>query len=91
VRALTRPSFDWPPADRFPAHIRAALAAEGRREAGGRALSMAEVEALVDLSSWAFNGVAPEHPQFEQRFESWCLEATERHARRLLRDQPSSD
>jgi hypothetical protein len=81
----TRAGFDWPPADRFPAHIRDALAAGARREDGGRQLSMAEVEALLDLSSWAFNGVAPEHPQFEVRFEAWYLEATERHARRLLR------
>jgi hypothetical protein len=85
VRTLSRPGFEWPPLERLPEHVRAAIAAQEDYERGGRGLTAAEVEALVELTAWAFNGVAPDHPQFEERFAAWCREATERHAQRLLR------
>lgn len=81
MRTLNRPGFAWPPAERLPQHIQDAVAAQE----AGRELSPDEVEALVDLTGWAFNGVSSEHPDFEQRFAAWCRDATERHARRLLR------
>ena len=87
MRTLNRPGFEWPPVERLPEHIQAAIAAQESRP---RALAPAEVEALVELTAWAFNGVAPDHPQFEERFAAWCREATERHARRLLERQSGS-
>ena len=33
-----------------------------------------QVEALMDLTSWAFNGVAPDHPQFEVRLAAWTAQ-----------------
>jgi hypothetical protein len=79
MRTLSRPGFEWPPVERLPAHVRSAIAAQEE----GRQLSAADIEALVELTAWAFNGVAPDHPQFEQRFSAWCREATARHARGL--------
>lgn len=79
MRTLSRPGFEWPPSERLPEHIQAAVAAQE----SGRELTPVEVEALVDLTGWAFNGVSAEHPQFEERFEAWSREATSRQARRL--------
>ncbi|HEU4979148.1 MAG TPA: hypothetical protein VFT42_09665 [Solirubrobacteraceae bacterium] len=80
MRTLSRPGFEWPPAERLPQHVQDAMAA---KEAG-RELAPHEVEALVDLTGWAFNGVSVEHEQFEERFAAWSHEATARHARRLV-------
>jgi hypothetical protein len=36
----------------------------------------------MDLTSWAFNGVAKDHPQFEGRLAAWKAQVQERHGRR---------
>ena len=41
-----------------------------------------QVEALMDLTSWAFNGVAPDHPQFEVRLAAWTAQVLARHDQR---------
>jgi hypothetical protein len=45
-------------------------------------LNAEQVEALMDLTSWAFNGVGPDHPQYEGRLAAWTAQALERHGRR---------
>jgi hypothetical protein len=77
-------NVDWPPADRLPAHIQEALRAGDLHDAGqGPPLTPAQVEALMDLTSWAFNGVPAEHPEFEARLAEWTAEVVERRERRL--------
>lgn len=74
---------DVPP-ERLPDHIRRALAAQARYDAGdGPEPSSLEVEALIDLTGWSFNGVPADHPEFERRFAEWSERATARHRRRL--------
>ena len=74
---------DWPPVERMPAHVQDALRAGERHERGdGPPLSAEQIEALMDLTSWAFNGVAPEHPQYEARLTAWAAQAVARHGRR---------
>jgi hypothetical protein len=74
---------DWPPVDRMPEHIRAAVRAGELHDRGeGPALNEEQVEALMDLTSWAFNGVAPDHPQFDLRLAAWTTQVLERHDRR---------
>ena len=36
----------------------------------------------MDLTSWAFNGVAHDHPQFEGRLAAWTAQVLQRHDRR---------
>lgn len=36
----------------------------------------------MDLTSCAFNGVAPDHPQYEGRFVLWAAQTLERHGHR---------
>jgi hypothetical protein len=81
MRTLGRPGFEWPPVERLPEHIQAAIAAQEAQ----RPLTPEEVEALVELTSWAFNGVSAGDPRFEEQFAAWCREATAHHAQRLLR------
>ena len=45
-------------------------------------LNAIEIEALMDLTSWAFNGVAHDHPQFEGRLAAWTAQVLERRGRR---------
>ena len=74
---------DWPPMDRMPEHIQEAVRAGELHDSGnGPALNEAQVEALMDLTSWAFNGVAKDHPQFEGRLAAWTAQVLERHGRR---------
>jgi hypothetical protein len=74
---------DWPPMDRMPEHIQEAVHAGELHDRGeGPALNEAQVEALMDLTSWAFNGVAQDHPQFEGRLAAWTAEVLQRHDRR---------
>ena len=74
---------DWPPMDRMPEHIQEAVRAGELHDSGnGPALDEAQVEALMDLTSWAFNGVAMDHPQFEVRLAAWTAQVLERHGRR---------
>jgi hypothetical protein len=76
-------NVDWPPVDRMPGHIQEALRAGERHDRGeGPALTPEQVEALMDLTSWAFNGVPHEHPQFEKRLEAWTAQVLERHGQR---------
>jgi hypothetical protein len=83
VRENRKLSVDWPPEDRMPGHIREALHAGEMHERGeGPPLTEAQVEALMDLTSWAFNGVAKDHPQFEGRLAAWTAQVQERHGRR---------
>ena len=74
---------DCPPMERLPAQIQEALRAAELRDRGeGPPLSGAQVEALIELTSWAFNGVAPDHPQYESRLAAWSAQSRERHGRR---------
>ena len=74
---------DWPPIERMPEHIQAALRAGERHDRGeGPPLTPEQVEALMDLTSWAFNGVPHDHPQFESRLSAWTDQVLERHAHR---------
>jgi hypothetical protein len=76
-------NVEWPPVDRMPAHIQDALQAGELHDSGeGPALNEEQVEALMDLTSWAFNGVAHDHPQFEVRLAAWSSQVLERHDRR---------
>ena len=76
-------NVDWPPVERMPAHIQEALrAGELHDRAEGPPLTEAQVEALMDLTSWAFNGVAPDHLQYEGRLAAWTAQVLERHGRR---------
>lgn len=72
------------PLQRLPEHIRRALSTQAGYEAGeGPEPSTLEVEALIDLTSWSFNGVRADHPDFERRFTAWSERVTERHRQRL--------
>ena len=83
MRESRKLNVEWPPMDRMPAHIQDALRAGELHDRGeGPALDEAQVEALVDLTSWAFNGVAKDHPQFEGRLAAWAARVLERHDRR---------
>jgi hypothetical protein len=84
VPTITRKlNVDWPPVDRMPGHIQEALRAGDLHDAGeGPPLTPEHVEALMDLTSWAFNGVAHDHPQFESRLEAWSAQVLERHGQR---------
>jgi hypothetical protein len=83
MRENRKLNVDWPPMERMPAHIQAALLAGERHDRGeGPAVNDEQVEALMDLTSWAFNGVAPDHPQFDVRLAAWTAQALERHDRR---------
>ncbi|HEX7299283.1 MAG TPA: hypothetical protein VF257_09755 [Solirubrobacteraceae bacterium] len=74
---------DWPPTDRMPGFIQEALRAGERHDRGeGPPLTPEQVEALMDLTSWAFNGVPHEHPDFEKRLAAWTARVLERHAER---------
>ena len=77
---------DWPPVERMPAHIQDALRAGELHDRGeGPPLTADQVEALMELTSWAFNGVAPDHPQYEVRLAAWTAQALarrDRHGRR---------
>jgi hypothetical protein len=76
-------NVDWPPVDRMPAHVQEALRAGERHDRGeGPPLTPEQVEALMDLTSWAFNGVARDHPQFEARLAAWTAQVLERHDQR---------
>ena len=76
-------NVDWPPLDRMPGYIQEALRAGEARDRGeGPALTAEQVEALMDLTSWAFNGVPHDHPQFEARLAAWTAQVCERHERR---------
>jgi hypothetical protein len=78
--------IDWPAWGRLPRRVQAALiAAEAHLRGAGPPLTLAQVEALVELTGWAFNGVEADHPQFETRLASWCEGVEARaydHARR---------
>jgi hypothetical protein len=83
VHARTKFNVDWPPPDRTPGHILEALrAGEAHQRGEGPPLTEAQVEALMDLTSWPFNGVARDHPQFEDRLAAWGAEVQERHDQR---------
>jgi hypothetical protein len=77
-------NIDWPPADRLPEHIREALVAGDLHDRGlGPPLTPEQVEALMELTSWAFNGVPQDHPEFEERLSDWTAHVLERHAARV--------
>ena len=83
VSETRRLNVDWPPVERMPEHIQDALRAGALHERGdGPPLTAEQVEALMDLTSWAFNGVAPDHPQYEGRLAAWSAQALARHGRR---------
>ena len=71
------------PGGATPAPIQDALHAGERHDRGdGPPLNAEQVEALMDLTNWAFNGVAPDHPQYEGRLAAGAAQALERHGRR---------
>jgi hypothetical protein len=76
-------NVDWPPLDRLPQHIQDALRAGDLHDRGeGPPLTPEQVEALMELTSWAFNGVRRDHPEFEKRLAAWSAQVVERHAAR---------
>ena len=76
-------NVEWPPVERMPAHIQDALRAGELHERGeGPPLDEAQIEALMDLTSWAFNGVPADHPQFEGRLAAWTAQVLERQGLR---------
>jgi hypothetical protein len=85
VPTVRKLNVDWPPMDCLPEHIQEALiAGELHDHHHGPALTPAQVEALMDLTSWAFNGVPHDHPDFESRLAEWTAQVLEhervRHA-----------
>lgn len=83
VPTVRKLNVDWPPMDRLPGHIQEALiAGEVHDHHGGPPLTPAQVEALMDLTSWAFNGVPHDHPEFEWRLATWTGQVLERQAER---------
>jgi hypothetical protein len=83
VRENRKLNVEWPPLERMPSHIQDALHAGELHDRGeGPALNDEQVEALMDLTSWAFNGVAKDHPQFEVRLAAWTAQVLEHHGRR---------
>jgi hypothetical protein len=76
-------NVDWPPLERLPEHIQEALRAGERHDHGeGPPLTPEQVESLMELTSWAFNGVPHDHPEFEARLAAWTNQVLERHAER---------
>jgi hypothetical protein len=76
-------SFVWPPPDHLPEHILDALRADALHRMGrGPALTFPQVEALVELTSWAFHAVPADDPRYEERLEGWARAVRERHERR---------
>lgn len=76
-------NVDWSSEDRMPGYISEALRAGEMHQRGeGPPLKKAQVEALMDLMSWAFNGVAKDHPQFEGPLAAWTAQVQERHGQR---------
>jgi hypothetical protein len=74
-------NVDWPPLERLPAHIQDALRAGDLHDRGeGPPLTPEQVEALMELTSWAFNGVRRDHPEFEQRLAAWSAQVVEKHS-----------
>lgn len=83
VPTVRKLNVDWPPMDRLPGHIQEALiAGEVHDHHGGPALTSTQVEALMELTSWAFNGVPHDHPDFESRLAEWTEQVLERHSSR---------
>jgi hypothetical protein len=83
VPATRKLNVDWPPVDRMPGHIQEALHAGELHDRGdGPPLTPEQVEALMDLTSWAFNGVPHDHPQFESRLAAWTTQVLERREHR---------
>jgi hypothetical protein len=83
VPATRKLKADWPPMERMPEHIQDALRAGERHDRGeGPPLTPEQVEALMDLTAWAFNGVPRDHPQFESRLSAWTAQVLERHGHR---------
>lgn len=83
VPATRKLKADWPPMDRMPEHIQEALRAGERHDRGeGPPLTPEQVEALMDLTGWAFNGVPHDHPQFESRLSAWTAQVLERRGHR---------
>jgi hypothetical protein len=83
VRENRKLNVEWPPVHRMPGYIQDALRAGELHDRGeGPPLTEAQVEALMDLTSWLFNGVARDHPQFEGRLAAWTAQVLERHDRR---------
>jgi hypothetical protein len=81
VQTTRKLNVDWPPVDRMPEHIQEALRAGEQHDRGeGPPLTPEQVEALMDLTSWAFNGVPHDHPAFESRLAAWTSQAVERHS-----------
>jgi hypothetical protein len=82
---LRKLNVDWPPLERLPEHIQEALRAGELHDRGdGPPLTPEEVEALMELTSWAFNGVPRDHPEFEARLAAWSAQVLERHADRAI-------
>ena len=83
MRETRKLNVEYPPLERMPSRIQEALHAGELHDRGeGPALNDEQVEALLDLTSWAFNGVAMDHPQFEVRLAAWTAQVLERHGRR---------
>ena len=75
MRETRKLNVEWPPVDRMPAHVQDALRAGELHDRGeGPALNDQQVQALMALTSWAFNGVASDHPQFEARLAAWTAQ-----------------
>ena len=83
MRENRKLNVEWPPTDRMPTHIQDALQAGELHDRGeGPALNDEQVEALMDLTSWAFNGVAPDDPEFEARLAGWTAQVLSHHRQR---------
>jgi hypothetical protein len=81
---LRKLNVDWPPFERLPEHIQEALHAGEQHDHGeGPPLTPEQVEALMELTSWAFNGVPHDHPEFEARLAMWSSQVLERHGERV--------
>ena len=82
VQTTRKLNVDWPPVERMPEYIQEALEAGERHDRGdGPPLTPEQVAALMDLTSWAFNGVPHDHPQFEERLAAWTEQVLARRAR----------
>ena len=76
------PTIPAPPADRLPAPVADAVRAAERHARGGPPPSVAQTAALVELTSWAFHGVAPGHEAYEDRLSAWIAGVQARHGAR---------
>lgn len=75
-------NVDWPPFDRLPVHIREGLRATHLHATGHGAPPTTEhVRALIDLTSWAFNGVGADHDDYDTRLAHWTALVCARHRR----------